>query len=61
MTYTFKNKIEGISTWEGAFYQSEWVEINWSWIFLFFYFIYAAVNSSELFGVAHLANIEYFL
>ena len=31
-----KNKIENNSTWEGAFYQSEWVKINWSWVILVF-------------------------
>ena len=31
-----KNKIENNSTWEGAFYQSEWVKINWSWVNLLF-------------------------
>ena len=31
-----KSKIENNSTWEGAFYQSEWDEINWSWVILIF-------------------------
>ena len=31
------NKIENNSTWEGAFYQNEWVKINSSWVsFVFF-------------------------
>ena len=33
-----KNKIENNSTWEGAFYQSEWVKINSKWVFSFFHF-----------------------
>ena len=31
-----KNKIENNSTWGGAFYQSEWVKINSSWVTLVF-------------------------
>ena len=32
-----KKKIENNSTWESAFYQSEWVKINSSWVtFIFF-------------------------
>ena len=31
-----KNKIENNSTWEGAFYQSEWAKINSSWVTLVF-------------------------
>ena len=31
-----KNKIENNSTWEAAFYQSEWVKVNSSWVVLFF-------------------------
>ena len=30
-------------------------------LFLFFYFMYGAANASELFCIAHLANIERFL
>ena len=30
-----KNKIENHSTWEGAFYESEW-EINSSWVIVIF-------------------------
>ena len=52
--------IESNSTWEGAFYQSEWVKINLSY-FLFFHFMCAAANASELFCTAHLANNERFL
>ena len=29
---SLKNKIENNSTWEGAFYQSEWAKINSSWV-----------------------------
>ena len=35
-TFTLKNKIENNSTWDGAFYESEWVEINSNWVILFF-------------------------
>ena len=28
--------IENTSTWEGAFYQCEWVKINSSWVILVF-------------------------
>ena len=45
-----KNKIENISTREGAFYQSEW----------FFPFICVAANVFKLFCMAHLANTEHF-
>ena len=31
-----KIKIENNSTWEGAFYQSEWVKMNSSWVILVF-------------------------
>ena len=31
-----KNKIENNSTWEGAFYQSEWVKVYSSWVILVF-------------------------
>ena len=30
------NKIENNSTWEGAFYQSEWVNVYSSWVILVF-------------------------
>ena len=29
-------KVENNSTWKGAFYQSEWVKINSSWVILIF-------------------------
>ena len=32
-----KNKIENNSTWEGEFYQSEWVKIYSSWVILVFW------------------------
>ena len=54
-----KNKIEKNSTWEGAFYQSEWAKINLSY-FSFFYFMCVAAHVSKLFCVAHLANTEHF-
>ena len=56
-----KYKIEKNTTWEGAFYQSEWVKIKSSWVILFFHFMRVAANASELFCMAHLANIERFL
>ena len=56
-----KNKIENNSTWEPAFYQRERVKINSSWVILDFHFIWIAANASELFFMAHLANIESFL
>ena len=31
-----KNKIENNSTWEGAFYQSEWLKTNSRWVVLVF-------------------------
>ena len=31
-----KNKFENNLTWEGVFYQSEWVKINLSWVTLVF-------------------------
>ena len=31
-----KNKIENNWTWEGAFYQSEWVKNNSNWVILVF-------------------------
>ena len=55
-----KKMIESNSTWEGAFYQSEWVKINSSWV-IFFHFMCAVANTSELFCMAHLANNERFL
>ena len=56
-----KKKIENNSTWEGAFYQSEWVEINSSWVQTFFHFMCAAADACKMFCKAHLANNEYFL
>ena len=54
--------IESNSTWEGAFYQGEWAKINSSWVILvFFHFMYVATNTSELFCMAFLSNIECFL
>ena len=54
-------KIENNSTSNGAFYQSEWVKNNSSWVSLVFRFIYVAANASELFCMVHLTNIERFL
>ena len=31
-----KNKIENNSTWEGVFYQIDWVKMNSSWVILVF-------------------------
>ena len=31
-----KNKVKNKPTWEVAFYQSDWVKINSSWVILFF-------------------------
>ena len=45
-------------TWEGAFYQSEKVKINSSWVF---YFKNVGANASELFYVAYLADNKEFL
>ena len=56
-----KNKTENNSTWEGAFYQSEWDEIKSSWVIYFFHFMWVAANALELFCMAHLANSEHFL
>ena len=62
MRTRIKNKIENNWTWEGAFYQSEWVnEITQVELFYFFHFMCVAANASELFYVAHLANTERFL
>ena len=52
----FKNNLSS----EGLFYQSEWVKINSSWVTLFFHFMCDAVNASELFCMAQLANNECF-
>ena len=49
---TLKNKTENNSFWEGAFYQSKWVKIDSSWVFLFFHFLCVAVNASKLFRMA---------
>ena len=35
--YIQKTKIENDSTWEGAFYASEWAKINSSWVSLVFF------------------------
>ena len=54
-----KNKIENNSTWEDAFYQSELVKINSSWvIFIFSLYVCIVANASKLFCMAPLANIE---
>ena len=53
-----KNKIANNSTLEGAFYQIEWVKTNPSWVILIFSLYECA---SELYCMAHLANIERFL
>ena len=53
--------IESYSTWEGAFYESELVKISLSWVILVFHFMCVAADASELFSMAHLANIERFL
>ena len=55
-----KKKTENNSTWEGAFYQSEWVKINSDWVILVFS-LCVAPNASEMFYIAFLANIERFL
>ena len=44
------------STWEGAFYQIEWIKINWSW---FFFSKIVTLNVSELFCVTLQANNEH--
>ena len=44
-----KNKIENNSTSEVAFYQSEWVKINSSWVIIVFLFMCVAANAFELF------------
>ena len=58
--HALKSKIENNSSWEGAFYQSKWAKINWSWVILDFYFMCVAANACELFCMAHSANIEQF-
>ena len=53
-----KNYIENNSTWKGAFYQSDWVEIHSMKItFPFFRFMCVPANASKMFCMAHLANI----
>ena len=52
-----KNKNENYSAWEGAFYQSEWDKINSSWVILIYHFMCVDAKASELFCMAHLANI----
>ena len=32
VNYTLKKRIQNNPTWEDAFYQSEWVKINSSWV-----------------------------
>ena len=54
--YVLKTKIENNSTWEDAFYQSEWAKINSIWV----HFMCVAANAFELFFMAYLANIEHF-
>ena len=51
-----KNKIKWNSSWEDAFYPSEWVKIHSCWVILVFHFMYVAANASELFCMAHLVN-----
>ena len=59
--YTLENKIENNLTLEGAFYQSEWVEINSSWvIFIFFFFKCKPSHVSEWFCRPHLAIMNAF-
>ena len=55
------NKIENNSTLDRAFCESEWVRINWVSVILVIHSLCAAANASELFCMAHLANIEWFL
>ena len=52
-----KKKIENNSTWESAFYQSDWVKITQVEFFSFFHFICAAVNESGLFFMARVIFI----
>ena len=56
-----KNKIDNNSTWEGAFYQSEWVKTNSCWVSLVFHFMCVAANASQLFCMTRLENSERFL
>ena len=56
-----KNNTKNNSTWECTFYQSEWAQINSSWVILIFYFMCVAANASELVCMVHLANIGRFL
>ena len=58
---SLKNKIENNSTWEGTFYQSEWVKLIQAELFSLFHFMCVAANAFELFCMAHLASIERFL
>ena len=48
-----KKKIENYLTWEGAFYQSEWVKINSSGVIFVFTLLCVAANTSQLFCMAH--------
>ena len=52
------NKTENNSSSEGAFYQSELIEITQIVLFSFSHFVCVIANASELFCIAHLANIE---
>ena len=53
-----KNRIKNNSTWEGTFYQSDWVKIDSCSVILVFHFMCVAANASELFCMAHLSNIN---
>ena len=55
---SLKNKIENNSTWEGAFYQIEWVKFTEVELLSFFHFLCVAANASELFCMVHLVNIN---
>ena len=43
---SLKNKTENNSTWEGAFYESEWVKINSTWEGAFYKSEWVKINSS---------------
>ena len=55
-----KKKTENNSAWEGAFYQSDWVKINSSWVILVFHFMCVAANAFELFCMAYLTILNAF-
>ena len=60
--YTLKKQDRKQLNLRGAFYQSERIKINSSWVILvFFPFIYVAANAFKLVCVDHLAKIESFL